>query len=258
MTEDIIREYFSLRDRNILVTGASSGIGRECAIVLSRLGARLVLVGRNLPRLEAARKALSGDAHLIIPQDITEYDKLEALVSASVERLGRISGFVHSAGMEKTLPMRSMRAGVYEKLFSINVISGLELARIISKNKYSEAIGGSFVFLASVMGFLGQPGKIGYCASKGALIPAAKAMALELAGKRIRVNCILPGVVETELTEAMFAGLPVEARSVIENRHPLGFGKVRDVALACAYLLSDAARWVTGSCLTIDGGYTAE
>jgi len=249
---------FGLNKKNIIVTGASSGIGRECAITFSQLGANVILIGRNKERLEDTYNKLDKGNHLIVSQDITEYDKLEEVINPAVHKLGKISGFIHSAGTEMTLPLRSMTSSYYENMFAINVISGFELARIISKKKYLDENGASFVFIASVMGTLGQAGKIGYCSSKGALISGAKAMALELAKKNIRVNCILPGVVETEMTNKMFDSLPEESKKSIINVHPLGLGKPNDIVYACVYLLSNAARWITGSNLVIDGGYSAK
>ena len=249
---------FNLKNKNIIVTGASSGIGRQCAITFSQLGANIILIARNRERLEETFNHLNKGNHLYISQDIIEYGKLENTINTVTEKIGKISGFVHSAGTEMTLPLRSMTSSYYENMFAINVISGLELARIISKKKYLDKNGASFVFISSVMGILGQFGKIGYCSSKGALISAVKAMALELALKKIRVNCILPGVVETEMTNKMFDTLSEESKKSIINMHPLGLGKPNDIAYACAYLLSDTARWITGSNLVIDGGYSAQ
>lgn len=248
---------FNLSNKNIIVTGASSGIGRQCAITFSQLGGNVILIARNKERLKGTFNKLEKGNHLIISQDITEYDKLEQIIKYSVEKVGRISGFVHSAGIEMTLPLRSMKSFYYEKIFSINVITGFELARIISKKKYLNERGASFIFISSVMGILGQAGKVGYCLSKGALLPGAKAMALEIAKKNIRVNCILPGVVETEMTNKMFDSLPEESKKPIINMHPLGLGKPEDIANACAFLLSDASRWITGINLIVDGGYSA-
>lgn len=248
---------FSLSNKNIIITGASSGIGRECAITFSQLGANIILIARNEERLAQTFNKLSKGNHIIIVQDITKYDKLEEIVSNAVKKAGKISGFVHSAGMEMTLPLRNMTPSYYEDMFAINVISGLELARIISKKKYLDKNGASFVFISSVMGILGQLGKIGYCSSKGSLISGVKAMALELVSKKIRVNCILPGVVETEMSNEMFQKLSEESKKNIVDMHPLGLGKPEDIAYACVYLLSDSARWVTGTNLIIDGGYSA-
>jgi len=248
---------FDLKNKNIIVTGASSGIGRQCAITFSQLAANIILIARNRERLEETFNRLNKGNHLFISQNITNYDKLEDIINTIREKMGKISGFVHSAGTEMTLPLRSMTSSYYENMFAINVISGFELARIISKKKYLDENGASFVFISSVMGILGQAGKVGYCSSKGALISGAKAMALELAKKNIRVNCILPGVVETEMSNKMFESLPKESKKSVIDMHPLGLGKPNDIAYACAYLLSDAARWITGTNLIIDGGYSA-
>ena len=253
-----MNSIFSLKNKNILITGASSGIGRQCAITFSQLGANVILIARNKERLKQTFDKLEKGNHLIISQDITEYNKLEEIVRCSVEKVGRISGFVHSAGIEMTLPLRSMTPSYYENMFAINVISGFELAKIISKKKYINKDGASFVFISSVMGILGQSGKVGYCSSKGALISGTKAMALELAKKNIRVNCVLPGVVETEMSNKMFENLPEESKKTIMDMHPLGLGKPNDIAHACTYLLSDAARWITGTNLIVDGGYSAK
>ena len=248
---------FDLKNKNIIVSGASSGIGRQCAVTFSQLGANVILIARNEERLKDTFNKLKKGNHLTISQDITEYDKLEEVVNTAVGKIGKISGFVHSAGIEMTVPLRSMTPSYYENMFAINVISGFELARIISKKKYLDEKGVSLIFISSVMGMLGQSGKIGYCASKGALISGSKAIALELAKKNIRVNCVLPGVVETEMSNKMLENLPEESKKSIINMHPLGLGRPEDIAYACAYLLSDFAKWVTGTNLIVDGGYSA-
>ena len=248
---------FNLNNKNIIVTGASSGIGRQCAITFSQLGANVILIARNKERLKDTFNKLEKGNHLIISQDITEYNKLEEVANTAVDKVGKISGFVHSAGIEMTLPLRNMQPSYYEKMFSINVISGFELAKIISKKKYLNEKGANFVFVSSVMGILGQAGKVGYCSSKGALISGVRAIALELVKKNIRANCILPGAVETEMSNKMFENLPEESKKSILGMHPLGLGKPEDIANACAFLLSDASKWITGTNLIVDGGYSA-
>ena len=247
----------TLQNKNIIITGASSGIGRQCAITASRLGATVALMGRNKQRLEETLSYMEHGNHLITAGDITVYDTLGDTVARIVKHTGKISGFIHSAGIEMTKPLKSMAQNEYESLFATNVISGLELAKIISQKKHFAEEGASFIYVASVMGFLGQPGKVGYCASKGALVPATKAMALELASKNIRVNCLLLGIVETEMANNLLETVPEERKYEIIKRHPLGLGKPEDVAYYCAFLLSDLSRWVTGSSIVIDGGYSA-
>ena len=249
---------FNLKNKNILITGASSGIGRQCSMTFSQLGANVILIARNKERLKDTFNKLDKGNHLIISQDITKYDKLEEVINTAADKIGRISGFVHSAGIEMTLPLRNMQPSYYEKMFSVNVISGFELAKIISKKKYIDKEGASFVFISSVMGILGQSGKIAYCSSKGALISGVMAMALELAKKNIRANCILPGVVETEMSNKMLKNLPEESKKSILGMHPLGLGKPEDITNACAFLLSDASGWITGTNLIVDGGYSAK
>ena len=248
---------FSLKNKNILITGASSGIGRQCAIIFSQLGANVILIARNKERLKDTFNKLEKGNHLIISQDITEYNKLEEVVNTAVDKIGKISGFVHSAGIEMTLPLRNMQPSYYEKMFSVNVIAGFELAKIISKKKYIDKNGASFIFISSIMGIVGNPALIGYSASKGALISAIKSMALEFISKNIRANCISPGHVETEMANKLFEKISEKSKKSIIDMHPLGLGKPEDIASACAFLLSDASRWITGINLIVDGGYSA-
>ncbi len=253
-----MKNNLNLNNKNIIITGASSGIGRQCAITFSQFGANIILVARNKEKLEQTLNKLNKGNHITFAHDLTEYDKLEEIINISVGKIGRISGFVHSAGIEMILPLKGMQPSYYEKMFAINVIAGFEIAKIISKKKYLDEKGASFVFISSVMGILGQPGRVGYCSSKGALISGVKAMSLELAKKNIRVNCVLPGVVETEMSNEMFQRLSEESKKEIVDMHPLGLGMPEDIANASAFLLSDASRWMTGSNLIVDGGYSAK
>jgi NAD(P)-dependent dehydrogenase (short-subunit alcohol dehydrogenase family) len=252
-----MKDLLTLKGKNIIITGASSGIGRQCAITASQLGANIALIGRNEQRLQATYSCLELGNHLIVPCDVTNYTVLEERVSYIVNKLDKVNGFIHSAGIDLTKPLKTMRADDYETLFATNVISGFEIARLISNKKYLSPAGASFIYLSSIMGILGEPGRVGYCASKGALVSAVKAMALEFISKKVRVNCLLLGIVETEMVKNMFESLLDESRQSIINKHPLGLGKPDDVAYFCAFLLSDLSRWITGSSIVIDGGYSA-
>ncbi|MFC1570063.1 SDR family NAD(P)-dependent oxidoreductase [bacterium] len=247
---------YSLSGKTILITGALAGIGQACALAVSRAEGRVILVDKDSKRLEIVQKQLTGDGHREFFQDITEYDTLPDLIDKAANA-APISGFIHAAGIQTTLPLRNMRSNEYEKLFAVNVTAGFEVARLISKKKVRDPSGGSFVFISSTMGLVGQSGLVGYCASKGALISGSKAMAAELASHRIRVNCVCPGHVEgTLMSDQLFSTLSDDAKNDIVHAHPLGLGTPEDVANACVFLLSDAAKWITGTALSVDGGYT--
>jgi NAD(P)-dependent dehydrogenase (short-subunit alcohol dehydrogenase family) len=248
----------SLKDKNILITGASSGLGRECAVILSKIGAKVVIIGRNQTRLNQTLALLEGNGHLSYRMDVTDFDNIESLVSDCVSKIGKLDGFVHCAGVELTMPLQIMNYSKYNELFSINTIAAFEFSKIISKKKYYNSVGASFIFISSIAGILGVSGKIGYCSSKAALVNGARAMALELANKKIRVNSILPGLVNTEMFQKIKAELSEESLLDIYNRHPLGIGNPQDVANLCAFLLSDLSNWITGSDYLIDGGYSCQ
>lgn len=247
---------FSLDGKKILITGASSGLGRQCAIRCSLSGASVIITGRDKERLMETYNDLLPGNHGFYEADLSDFDSYETSLKEVLKDFGKLDGFVHSAGVELTLPINMMKPIHYQSLFNINVVSGFELSRILVKRKYLSA-NASFVFIASVMGILGQPGKIGYCSTKGALVSGVKAMALELIPFKVRVNSILPAVCNTKMTEELLADLTDEARAKIFNAHPMGLGEPDDVALAAVYLLSDASKWITGTGLVIDGGYSA-
>ncbi|MCK5848522.1 MAG: SDR family oxidoreductase, partial [Caldisericia bacterium] len=228
---------FSLNGKNIIITGASSGIGKQCAITCSEQGANIALIARNEERLENTYDQLQPGNHISFAQDITEFDMLESLIKEIVEKIGKISGFVHCAGVELTLPLRNMKPELYKKIFDVNVVSGFELAKYITKRK-NIADKASLVFISSVMGVISQPGLIGYSASKGALISGVKTLALELSKKQTRTNCISPGYVNTPLLNS----LSEERKNILESMHPLGLGEPTDIANAVVFLLSDGSK----------------
>jgi NAD(P)-dependent dehydrogenase (short-subunit alcohol dehydrogenase family) len=252
-----MKNPFSLEDRNIVITGGASGIGRASAIICSQCGANVILIDKNEQGLKETFGQLESGNHSFFAQDITEYYKIEPIISESVASAGKISGFIHSAGLTLTLPFKITGPAHYEKLYAVNNIAGYEIAKIISKKNYVHENGASFVFISSIMGLLGQEGNTAYCSSKGAIVAAVKAMALELAPKKIRVNCVLPAVVRTEMSENLFKTISQESMNNILGMHPLGLGKPEDIAYAFVFLLSDASKWMTGTSLIIDGGYSA-
>ena len=249
---------FSLSNKTILITGASSGIGRSCAVQCSKMGASLLLMGRNVDELNRTVSELQpGTKVEMIVADFSKVVDLELVIAEKILTIGKIAGFIHCAGVEKTLPLKKQTSEVFQSIFDINVLAGFELAKIISLKKY-KAEKASFVFIASVAGMVGESGKTIYSASKGAVISGARSMSMELARSDIRVNSISPAMVKTPILEKMFDGIGEEASQNIIKKHPLGIGEPEDVANACVFLLSDAAKWITGTNLVVDGGYTAQ
>ena len=250
---------FALTGKKILITGASSGIGKQCAISCSQMGATVILIGRNEENLEKIMALLSKGDHQYYVFDVTNYSEIEDLVIDTVNKSGKVSGFIHSAGIELSLPINVTKPEHYEVLFATNVIAGFEFAKIISKKKYANESGSSFVFIASIMSIVGNSSLTGYSASKGAIIAGIRSLALELADKKIRVNAISPAQIsETKMTHDKFSLLSKENVHKIFSSHPLGLGSTEDVANGCIYLLSDASKWITGTNLIIDGGYSAK
>ena len=247
---------FNLSGKNIVITGASSGIGRQCAITANALGAFVILLGRSLERLKETSNLISNNDFLILAVDITDYEETEVELEKLLGNL-KIDGVIHAAGISTTLPLRNITPNKLQPFFETNVFAAINITKLLTKKKLANPDGMSIVFLASVMGVVGELGKTTYSLTKGALIAGTKSLALELASKNIRVNCISPGVVETPMSSNAVYAKNEEAYDKIKSKHPIGLGKPEDVANACAFLLSNGARWITGTNMIVDGGYTA-
>jgi NAD(P)-dependent dehydrogenase (short-subunit alcohol dehydrogenase family) len=246
-----------LSDRVVLVTGASSGIGRDTAILLSELGARLVLTGRDSGRLNHTFSELAGRGHAIEPFDLGTAEQIPNWVKSVTSKVGPLGGIVHCAGIHSLRPLKILDAAKFEEVQRIHVTASMMLAKGF-RQKGCCILGASIVFLSSVAGLVGQPSIAAYAASKSAVLGLTRCLALELASEQIRVNCVAPAMVKTEMAEQLFNSLSPEQIRSIEQTHPLGIGRPRDVSNATAFLLSGAARWITGSVLVVDGGFTAQ
>lgn len=242
--------------KNILVTGASSGLGRAACILLSRLNASVCLVARNRDGLEDTVKQMEEGRHLIVPYDLCEFEEYNLLFNNVTDIMGRLNGLVHCAGIRKTLPINVMKPESLDQMMKVNFYSFVELTRFFTKKSVINETGGSIVGISSVMAMRGAPALTGYGSSKAACDGFIRSLACELAPRRIRVNTIAPGHVETEMNIKVKEILSKEAYDNIIKSHPLGAGEPIDVANLIAFLLSDEARWITGVTIPIDGGFS--
>lgn len=240
---------FSLSNKTVLVTGATSGIGRSTAIICSKMGATVVATGRNEERLNETVAALYGEEHIAVVADITNGEDIDRIVSSCPA----LQGIVHCAGIGDRTMLKMAREKDIERVMKTNFDAPVLLQRALLKKKKIEP-SASIVFVASRAPFAPTPGNGLYAASKGALIAYAKVLGLELANQLIRVNCVCPAMVWTELVQRD-AELTGTDYHEAEKSYPLKrYGKPEDIANLIVYLLSDASSWMTGSCIDITGG----
>ncbi|HEY4308531.1 MAG TPA: SDR family oxidoreductase [Pirellulales bacterium] len=249
---------FQLPGRRVIITGASSGIGRATAVKCAELGATVVCLGRNEERLQETVTSLAGSGHSHRTIDVDDADALTRTIETIAAEGGPLGGIVHSAGVQRVTPLRIAKAEDFLSQYRTNALSAAAILAAVAKRKVADPNGASVVLVGSVMSVLGAAGLAAYCSSKSALTGLVQAGALELATARIRVNAVLPGVVETEMSQKYLAALAEDQVQAIRSKHPLGLGQAEDVALSIVFLLGDAARWITGTCLTVDGGYSAQ
>ena len=251
---------FSLENKVIIVTGASSGIGAQCAIDCSKMGARVVLVARNEERLkQTLEQCEEPSRHMILPFDLSSSDGLKESIKDVVAKVGKINGVVNCAGMSSVTPLKLVTDELLDQFFRTNVYSAINLSKEVTRiGNYDKEHGCSIIFFASIMGLCGEKCKTMYSATKGALIAAARSMACELAKNKVRVNVVSPGAIETPINAKLPHMADPELRKELEEKHLLGLGECSDIANACIYLLSDASKWVTGQNIVVDGGYTCK
>ena len=242
---------FTLENKTILVTGASSGIGKATAIECSRLGAKVVVTGRNEERLNQTLAELEGEGHLAIVADLASDEGVNALV----EQCQKIDGLVNNAGATVTIPVQFINRENLEGLMQVNTVAPILLFQRLMKSK-KLGKGASVVFTASVSGLCcAGLGNSLYSTTKAAIGGFVKNAALELAGKNIRVNAVCPGMIDTHILDAGIVGADDLERE--RQKYPMKrFGKPEEVAWSIVYLLSDASSFTTGSTLVMDGGFT--
>jgi NAD(P)-dependent dehydrogenase (short-subunit alcohol dehydrogenase family) len=242
---------FSLKGKTILITGASSGIGRATAIECSKIGATVIITARNEERLNETLSQMEGDNHSVIVADLTNQDDLLSLI----EKTTVLNGLVNCAGQVKTLPVQFIDHESLAKIMALNFTAPTMLSVQLVKEK-KLVKNSSIVFISSISGVVCVGGGNSmYSASKGAINGIMKNMALDLGSKGIRVNSVNPGMVETHIFDV--GTITSEQLEEDKKKYPLKrYGKPEEIAYAVIYLLSDASSWVTGSTLIIDGGYT--
>ena len=243
-----------LTGKKILITGASSGIGKATAIQLSKLGAKIVLIARNEEKLRDAFSQLKGDGHAYYSFDLKNISEVESLIKRIITDFGAINGCVHCAGIAPMRPISMTKYDFIHDVMQINFYSFVELVRCLSKKgNYIE--GGSFIAMSSAASRIGDKSKVAYCASKAALDSSIRCMAKELAVKKIRVNSVMPGWVATEMYTDYIAehGTSEDAGKILARQY-MGVTEPIEIANAVAYLLSDMSKTITGTSLVIDGG----
>lgn len=241
---------FTLENKTILVTGATSGIGRTTAIECSKLGAHIVITGRNEERAKETLSLLEGDGHTYILADLSSREGIDQLV----EDLPVLDGCVNNAGYNIMQLVPYIKADDMDAIFNVNAEGPIYLVhRLVKKKKLGK--GSSIVFTSSISARgVCSPGNGLYSATKAALTAFMRNASLDLAPKHIRCNSVAPGMIETPLKDAKTA-ITEEQWEKNRQQYPLGrFGNPEDVAFAIIYLLSDASCWVTGTEIVVDGG----
>lgn len=246
-----------LSGKNIMVTGASSGIGKGIAILLSKLGANIIMMARNEGRLKEVYGELEPGNHSYYIMDLNDLDRIKSMFDNVCSNGLRLNGLVHSAGISQTMPLLYLKLSDLQKIMSVNFFSFVELVKQFSDRKNNDN-GGSIVAISSISSKVGARGLSAYCASKGAVESSIRSMALELAPRKIRINSVAPGMIETQIYDGLkelVNNKNFEAN--LKKRQFMGIGKPEDVANATAFLLSDASGFITGTSMVVDGGYLA-
>lgn len=248
-----MEELIDLKGKHILITGASSGIGRATALRLGSLGAKLSLVARRENELKTVCSALPGEGHKYYQYDLTNIDGIAALVHSIVDENGMAGGFVHCAGITVNRPLKMFSFAEEHKVMLVNYYSFIELSKQLSK-RGNFAKGMSIVAISSISSVLCRQGQLSYSSSKAALNAAVKCMALELSDKGIRVNSILPAMIRTEMYEEHKKRYGRDD-DFFKKGGAMGVGEPIDVANMAAFLLSDMAKFVTRDEIELTGGY---
>ncbi|WP_316802126.1 SDR family oxidoreductase [Pedobacter nototheniae] len=249
--------FLDFSEKAILITGAASGIGKATALYLSSINAKLLLLDINEGPLKETLQFCNDKCDYLVI-DLSEIHEITRLVQEKIKTFGALDGIIHIAGIPYISPLKTLNINTVDKVLKVNTIAALELAKVFTKHKNYNVGNPSMVFISSVYGLVGSAANVAYAMSKSALHGITKSLAIELAPKRIRVNCIAPGFIRTQMLEDVSGAFDNDYNVRLNQLHPLGLGEAEDIAYGVAYLLSDMSKWVTGSILSIDGGFTAQ
>jgi NAD(P)-dependent dehydrogenase (short-subunit alcohol dehydrogenase family) len=247
----------NLTGKKYLITGAASGLGKATSILLSGLGSDLILLDIDEEGLKNTLLECKPSDAMIVA-DLVKTGSLKNKINEGIASFGKLNGMVHLAGRPCISPLKTINEKAVMDVFMLNTLAGLELAKIFTAKNIYAGESGSIIFISSVYGLVGSSANVGYAMSKSALHGITKSLAIELAPKQIRVNCIAPGFIKTQMLENISTSFDDEYYTKLSKLHPLGLGEPEDVANAVVYLLSDLSKWVTGTILSVDGGFTAQ
>ena len=242
---------------NILVTGASDGLGKAICLLLNSLGANVIGIARNESKLEQLKEEMAyKEKFSYVIRDLSiDIDELPNLVSKIAKEYGKLTGLVYAAGKLELLPIKALDSNSIDNLYNVNFKSLLMTTKGFT-DKRNSLENSSIVYISSISSILGIKGMISYSASKGAINSLVKTLAVEVSNRKIRVNSILPGHVETNMTLQNKDANSKEYLNELETMYPLGLGEPEDIANIVTFLLSDKSRWITGQNIVVDGGRT--
>ncbi|MGZ3306272.1 MAG: SDR family NAD(P)-dependent oxidoreductase [Asticcacaulis sp.] len=246
----------SLAGRTILVTGATSGIGRATAVYLSKLGARVIASGRNPERLDAVMGELENTGHIGKIFDLSQLDAIVPWLKALCAEVGPLNGIAHCAAVQATRPIQAINPAFVHDVLMQNLGAALMIAQAF-RLKACHGSPASLVYVSSSAALKTAPGNVVYAASKGGIVSAVKGLGVELVRDGVRVNAVAPAMIDTPMTEQFRTILSEDNFKRVIDMHPLGLGEPDDVAAAIAFLLADTAKWITGSIRCVDGGFLA-